>query len=270
MRATLKQDPAENGAIAMEIRSSNPVLNQKFWSNLTGTERMTIEGSMRKIGFLLSLTVLSALVSAVLCMNAVNNGDGGLYISAFMGIGFLGGFIVALCIMFIRPKNPAALMSLYALLEGTALGAMSLMLELTAYKGIALQAVFGTMAITATMYVMYASRIIRPTPAFNKVIGGLVMSILLLYLTSFVLGMFTPYDVPFLHTSGPIGIGLTAFILVVAALTLISDFGFIESGSRYGAPKNMEWYAAFGILMSLVWIYFETIRLLAKLNAYRD
>ena len=164
----------------MEIRSSNPVLNQKFWSNLTGTERMTIEGSMRKIGFLLSLTVLSALVSAVLCMNAVNNGDGGLYISAFMGIGFLGGFIVALCIMFIRPKNPAALMSLYALLEGTALGAMSLMLELTAYNGIALQAVFGTMAITATMYVMYASRIIRPTPAFNKVIGGLVMSILLL------------------------------------------------------------------------------------------
>ena len=108
---------------------------------------------------------------------------------------------------------------------------MSLMLELTAYKGIALQAVFGTMAITATMYVMYASRIIRPTPAFNKVIGGLVMSIMLLYLTSFVLGMFTPYDVPFLHTSGPIGIGLTAFILVVAALTLISDFGFIESGS---------------------------------------
>ena len=80
MRATLKQDPAENEAIAMEIRSSNPVLNQNFWSNLTGTDQMTVEGSMRKIGFLLSLTVLSALVSAVLCMNAVNNGDGGLYI----------------------------------------------------------------------------------------------------------------------------------------------------------------------------------------------
>ena len=173
-------------------------------------------------------------------------------------------------IMFTRPQNPAALMSIYAILEGMAIGAMSLALELTAYKGIALQAVFGTMGITATMYVMYTSRIIRPTPAFNKILSGLVISIMFLYLTSFVLGLFTPYDVPFLHSSGPIGIGVTAVILVVAALTLISDFGFIESGTRYGAPKNMEWYAAFGILISVVWIYIETIRLLAKLNAYRE
>ncbi|GIR75707.1 MAG: hypothetical protein CM15mP78_04060 [Candidatus Poseidoniales archaeon] len=120
------------------------------------------------------------------------------------------------------------------------------------------------------MYVMYTSRIIRPTPAFNKILSGLVISIMFLYLTSFVLGLFTPYDVPFLHSSGPIGIGVTAVILVVAALTLISDFGFIESGTRYGAPKNMEWYAAFGILISVVWIYIETLRLLSKLNAYRD
>ena len=75
---------------------------------------------------------------------------------------------------------------------------------------------------------------------------------------------------PFLHTAGVYGIALTAFILVVAALTLISDFGFIESGVRYGAPKNMEWYAAFGILMSVLWIYIETVRLLGKLSAYRD
>ena len=90
------------------------------------------------------------------------------------------------------------------------------------------------------------------------------------YLTSFVLQLVSPYDVPFLHSSGPIGIGITCFILVVAALTLISDFGFIESGTRYGAPKNMEWYAAFGILISVIWIYIETLRLLSKLNAYRD
>jgi len=187
-----------------------------------------------------------------------------------MLIGFVGGFILALVIFLTRPANPATLMSLYALLEGMAVGSMSLALELTAYSGIALQAVFGTMAITGTMYVMYASRIIRPTPAFNKIISGLVVSIMLLYLTSFVLGLFSPYDVPFLHSSGPIGIGLTCFILVVAALTLISDFGFIESGTRNGAPKLMEWYAAFGILISVIWIYIETLRLLAKLNAYRD
>ena len=254
----------------MEIRSSNPVLNQKFWSNLTGNDRMTIDGSMRKIGYLLGLTVVSALVSAVLCLNAINNGNGGLYIGGFMTLGFLGGFVIALVVFVSRPKNPAALMSLYAILEGMAVGAMSLALELTAYKGIALQAVFGTMAITGTMYIMYTSRIIRPTPAFNKIVGGLVISIMFLYLTSFILQVFSGYDVPFLHSSGPIGIGVTAFILVVAARTLISDFGFIESGTRYGAPKNMEWYAAFGILISLIWIYIETLRLLAKLQAFRE
>ena len=254
----------------MEIRSSNPVLNQKFWSNLTGNDRMTIDGSMRKIGYLLGLTVVSALVSAVLCLNAINNGNGGLYIGGFMTLGFLGGFVIALVVFVSRPKNPAALMSLYAILEGMAVGAMSLALELTAYKGIALQAVFGTMAITGTMYIMYTSRIIRPPPAFNKIVGGLVISIMFLYLASFILQVFSGYDVPFLHSSGPIGIGVTAFILVVAALTLISDFGFIESGTRYGAPKNMEWYAAFGILISLIWIYIETLRLLAKLQAFRE
>jgi len=231
---------------------------------------MTIDGSMRKIGYLLGLTVVSALVSAVLCLNAINNGNGGLYVGGFMTLGFLGAFVIAMVVFVSRPKNPAALMSLYAILEGMAVGAMSLALELTAYKGIALQAVFGTMAITGTMYIMYTSRIIRPTPAFNKIVGGLVISIMFLYLTSFVLQVFTGYDVPFLHSSGPIGIGVTAFILVVAALTLISDFGFIESGTRYGAPKNMEWYAAFGILISLIWIYIETLRLLAKLQAFRE
>ena len=98
-------------------------------------------------------------------------------------------------------------MSLYAILEGMAVGAMSLALVLTAYDGIILQAVFGTMAITATMYFMYTSRIIRPTPAFNKIVGGLVISIMFLYLTSFILQVFSGYDVPFLHSSGPIGIG---------------------------------------------------------------
>ena len=249
----------------MEIRSSNPVLSQKFWSNLTGTDRMTIDGSLRKIGYLLSLTVLSAFVSAVL---ALSTGDA-MVITAMMGIGFMGGLVLALIVMFARPQNPAALMSLYAIFEGMAIGAMSIMYE-SLYDGIILQAAFGTVGITATMYVMYQSRILRPTPTFNKVVFGLVISIMFLYLTSFFLSMFTGFDVPFLHSSGPIGIAVTAFILVVAALTLISDFGFIESGSKYGAPKNMEWYAAFGILLSLVWIYIETLRLLAKLQAFRD
>jgi uncharacterized YccA/Bax inhibitor family protein len=181
----------------------------------------------------------------------------------------VGGLVIALLLMFIRPNNPTTLMTMYALFEGAFIGAFSVYFE-SLYEGIVFQAAFGTVGITATMYVMYASRVIRPTPMFNKVLGGLVISIMFLYLTSFVLSLVSGFSVPFLHTTGPIGIGLTLFILVVASLTLISDFGFIESGSRQGAPKNMEWYAAFGILMSLIWIYIEMVRLLWKLNAYRD
>ncbi len=265
----MKQERTEGLVDTMEMRSSNPVLNNNFWSNLSGTERMTVEGSMQKTGYLLGVTVLTALVSAVLCLNAMNNGNGGALIFGLWMIGMIGGGVIALLLMFIRPNNPATLMTMYAVFEGAFIGAFSVYFE-SMYEGIVFQAAFGTVGITATMYAMYASRIIRPTPMFNKVLGGLVVSIMFLYLTSFILSWTTGYSVPFLHSTGLIGIGVTLFILVVASLTLISDFGFIESGSRYGAPKNMEWYAAFGILVSLIWIYIEMVRLLWKLNAYRD
>ena len=190
-----------------------------------------------------------------------------LYEGLFARVGSVVGLILDIITFVSRPQKNEALMSLYALFEGMLVGGMSLVLE-AQYPGIVLQAAFGTVGITATMYIMYSSRIIRPTPMFNKVIGGLVISIMFLYLTSFILGMFSGYDVPFLHSSGPIGIGLTLFILVVASLTLISDFGFIEAGVNNGAPKNMEWYAAFGILISLIWIYIESLRLLSKIRTF--
>ena len=251
--------------MAISYRSSNPVLNNRFMAKLAGVETMSIRGSMQKIGLLLTLTVISAFASAIICLNAGSNMF--LYANLFFWIGFTGGILFTIIIFMTRPQNPVALMSLYAIFEGMLVGGMSLTMEFF-YPGIVLQAAFGTVGITTTMYVMYASRVIRPTPTFNKVIGGLVMSIMFLYLTSFVLTLFSGYDVPFLHSSGPIGIGVTLFILVVASLTLISDFGFIEQGVKTGAPKNMEWYAAFGILISLIWIYIETLRLLAKLRTF--
>lgn len=251
--------------MAISYRSSNPVLNNKFMAALTGVETMSLQGSLRKIGLLLTLTIISAFATTLICLNAGENMF--LYANLFATVGFVVGFILAIITFVSRPQNPAALMSLYALFEGMLVGGMSLVLE-AQYPGIVLQAAFGTVGITATMYIMYSSRIIRPTPMFNKVIGGLVMSIMFLYLTSFILGMFSGYDVPFLHSSGPIGIGLTLFILVVASLTLISDFGFIEAGVNNGAPKNMEWYAAFGILISLIWIYIESLRLLSKIRTF--
>ncbi len=251
--------------MAIGFRSSNPVLNNRFMAKLAGVELMTLEGSLRKIGYLLSLVVVTAFITAAICLNAGENMF--LYAGGIALLGFIGGFIIAMITVISRPQNPGTLMSLYALFEGAAIGGFSLIFE-TQYPGIVLQAAFGTVCITGTMYLMYASRIIRPTPMFNKVIGGLVISIVFLYLTSFILNLATGYDVPFLHSSGPIGIGVTLFILIVAALTLISDFGFIESGVKLGAPKNMEWYAAFGILVSLIWIYIETMRLLAKLRTF--
>ena len=234
-------------------------------AKLAGVETMSLEGSLRKIGLLLTLTLISAFATAVVCLNAGSNMI--LYAGAFALIGSISGFIIAMITFMSRPQNPVALMSLYAILEGMLVGGMSLALEVS-YPGIVFQAAFGTVGITATMYFMYASKIIRPTPMFNKVIGGLVLSIAFLYITSLALTMFTGYNVPFLHSSGPIGIGVTLFILIVASLTLISDFGFIEAGVKNGAPKNMEWYAAFGILISLIWIYIETLRLLAKLRTF--
>ena len=251
--------------MAITYRSSNPVLNNKFMAALSGVETMSLQGSLRKIGFLLTLTIISAFATALVCLNAGENMF--LYAGLLSIAGAVFGFILAMITFITRPQNPVALMSLYAIFEGLLVGGMSLVME-AYYPGIVLQAAFGTVCITGTMYAMYASRIIRPTPMFNKVIGGLVISIAFLYMTSFVLGMFSGYDVPFLHSSGPIGIGVTLFILIVASLTLISDFGFIEAGVKNGAPKNMEWYAAFGILISLIWIYIETLRLLSKLRTF--
>ena len=249
------------------FQPKNPVLNQRFVTNFVAQERMSYDGTMRKIGGLLGLTVVTALAAMAVSWTAPSSELALVYAGGFTAIGFGGGFIIALILMFARPQNPAGLMITYALLEGLAVGGVSYLFE-SAYEGIVFQALFGTLGITVTMYGLYTSRVLRPTPTFNKVVFGLMFSIMALYLVSFIMRWTVGIDVPFLHTSGPIGIAVTAFILVIAALTLISDFGFIESGVQYGAPKQMEWYAAFGILMSLIWIYVETLRLLAKLRAF--
>ena len=247
-------------------QSQNPVLNNRFMANFVVNERMTYSGTMQKIGGLLGLTTLTALAAMVVCWTAPAELSM-TYASLFSLAGFGLGFVLAVVIGFVRPQNPAALIGLYAVLEGMALGGASYMFE-SYYEGIVFQALFGTVGITATMYVLYSSRLLRPTPTFNKIVFGLMSSITLLYLVSFVMSIGFGVSVPFLHTAGPVGIAVTVFILVVASLTLISNFGFIESGVQYGAPKQMEWYAAFGILISLIWIYLETLRLLSKIQTF--
>jgi uncharacterized YccA/Bax inhibitor family protein len=245
--------------------NSNPVMSDKFFSSITGNETMTYEGAMQKIGILLGFVVISALFTAAFSLEALHNNNIGLLYMLAIG-GAIGGLVLVLIIYFTRPKNPAPLMITYALIEGVFIGAMSSVME-HFYQGIVIQAILGTLAIFISMYFLYVSKVLRPTPTFNKIVISLTMSIMLLYVISMVISLATPYQMPLLHSSSPMGIGLTVFILVIAALNLIMDFGFIEQSVQNRTPKVGEWWGAFGMLITLIWIYIEVLRLLSKLRS---
>lgn len=226
---------------------------------------MSYEGTMQKIGILFGTMFFSALmlvtIGITIDMNILILGT---------GVGFVGGFITYLILLFKRPENPAKLMITYAVFEGLMIGGFSLMFE-AMYSGIVFQAALGTVCITGTMYGLYATRIIKATPMFTKIILTLTGGIMLLYLVS-IMFYFMPgnFTVPFLHSSGPIGILITVAILAVASFLLIINFDFIEKGIQQRSPKVGEWWGAFGLLVTIVWIYIEMLRLLAKVRSNFD
>ncbi len=226
---------------------------------------MSYEGTMQKIGILFGTMVFTALMLIAIGITVDMN-----ILIVGTGIGFGGGFITYMILMFKRPENPATLMITYSVFEGLLIGGLSLMFE-SMYEGIVFQAALGTVCITGTMYGLYATRIIKATPMFKKIIFTLAGGIMMLYLVSIVL-FFLPgnFDVPFLHSSGPIGILVTLVILAVAAFLLIINFDFIEKGIQQRSPKVGEWWGAFGLLVTIVWIYIEMLRLLAKVRSNID
>ena len=240
--------------------TSNPVLSNNFWSNIPGYETMSYEGTMQKIGVLFGITILTALFT-------VSLGTNGNYAALFLmtAVGFFGGLITALVMIFTRPKNPAPGAIIYALFEGMLVGGVSFVYE-GQYSGIVLQAGLGTVCIIGVMYFLWSAKIIKATPAFQAAIISLTMAIVALYAISFLLSMFTTVGVPFLHSSGPLGILVTLFILGVASFNLILDFHFIERGISNNSPKTGEWWAAFGLLVTVIWVYFEMLRLLSKIR----
>ena len=242
----------------MAYSSSNPVFQPKFWNTISGNDRMTFEGTLQKIGILFGLMTISALGTVVLGFVV----PGLLY--PMMMVGMVGTIGIAVYLMFSRPSDPQMIVMIYALMEGLLIGPLTLFFELM-YPGIAIQAGLATLGVIGAMLTIYSLRIIRPTPTFNKIVFSLVMSIMFVYLINFIF-MFTPFEIPFLHSSGPIGIALSVFIIIVASLMLISNFGMIEAGVRMGAPKQQEWWGAFGILITVMWLYIEMLRLLAKLR----
>ncbi len=244
------------------MRTANPALNDKTFQNI-GTvavsESMTLQGTANKTGILLLLVIASASYTWSLFLeNRVDE------MMLWMFGGMIGGFIVALVTVFKKEWSPVT-SSLYALLQGLFLGAISSMME-AQFEGIVIQAVALTFGTAGCLLIAYKSGVIKATENFKLGVFAATGAIGLIYLATMILGMFG-VPMPYIHESGLIGIGFSLVVVVIAALNLVLDFDFIEKGAEHGAPKFMEWYAAFGLMVTLIWLYIEILRLLSKLNS---
>ncbi len=246
-------------------RSSNPVLGNNTFRNLSNTgdisSVMTIQGTVNKSILLVLLVVLSASYTWKMMTETPQPA-----MMTYMMVGAFGGFIVALVSIFKKTWTPITA-PVYAVLQGLFLGGISSMLN-TQYPGIVIQAVALTFGTMFGLLFAYRSGLIKVTENFKLGVVAATGGIAIAYLFSFILGLFG-INIGFMHNNGLIGIIISIVIVIVAALNLVLDFDFIEKGAEAGAPKYMEWYAAFGLLVTLVWLYLEILRLLAKLNSRR-
>ena len=180
-------------------------------------------------------------------------------------LGALGGFVVAMVTIFKKTWAPVTA-PIYALLEGLVLGGLSAMFEVR-YPGIAMEAVGLTFGTLFVMLFLYKSGVIKVTQKFRMGVVAATGGIMVFYLLTWLLSMFHITAFTSVYGSGLIGIGFSLFVVAIAALNLVLDFDFVEQGVAYGAPKYMEWYAAFGIMVTLVWLYLEMLRLLSKVRS---
>lgn len=245
------------------FKSSNPSLKPDTFSNLVRTSdgnAMSIEGTINKIAFLGLIVFASALYTWNLFEATQEMSEIIPYVSG----GFIGGFVLALLIIFNKPMAKY-LAPIYALLEGLALGALSAIMEFQ-FPGVVLQALLLTFGILFSLLFIYRLKIIKVTENFKLIVASATMGIALVYLVSWI-GSFFGFEIAMIHSSGTWGIVFSLVVIVIAAMNLIMDFDFIEQGAKSNAPKYMEWYAAFGLMVTLVWLYIEVLRLLAKLNS---
>ncbi len=247
------------------MRTANPALGPKTFEAIVpgvGSGAMTIQGTVNKTGIMLVLLLLTAGYTWNLFFAA---GDSAAIMPYFWG-GLIGGFIVAMVTVFKKTWAPITA-PLYALLEGLFLGGLSAIFEAN-YPGIVMQAVALTFGTLFALLLAYKSGMIKATENFKLGVAAATGGIFLVYMASMVLSFFGT-SIPFIHESGLLGIGFSLFVVVIAAMNLVLDFDFIESGSNRGLPKYLEWYGAFGLMVTLVWLYIEILRLLAKLNNRR-
>jgi uncharacterized YccA/Bax inhibitor family protein len=241
------------------MRSHNPALRDDVFTatRLDGGGTMTVQGTVNKTALLLVLAVATATASWVL------GTSGGSGVAGWVLVASLAGLGVAIATI-VRPRWSPVTAPIYALVEGVVLGVVSMWFE-AEFPGIAIQAVALTFGVMGAMLVLYTTRVIKVTQRFRTGVIAATLAIAGVYLVAFLLGLFG-VRVPFLYDASPLGILISLAIVAVAALNLVLDFDLIERGARSGAPAYMEWYAAFGLLVTLVWLYLELLRLLGRLR----
>jgi uncharacterized YccA/Bax inhibitor family protein len=253
----------------MELKTSNPAFAGKTFEGTAthvgygpayrSDSAMTISGTVNKAGILM----LCVLGTAMWTWNQFFATGDASAVGGYTMIGAFGGFIMAMVTIFKKEWSPVTA-PVYALLEGLFLGSLSAMLEMR-YPGIAIQSVALTFGTCFAMLAAYRTGLIRPTAKFTMGIVAATGGIAVVYFASMILGLFH-VQVPGIFGNGPIGILFSLAVVIIASLNLILDFAVIEDGAMRGAPKYMEWYSAFGLMVTLIWLYLEIIRLLSKLR----
>jgi uncharacterized YccA/Bax inhibitor family protein len=248
----------EETNMAAPLRTSNPALNEKAFRGevALGGETMTLQGTVNKTGLLL----LCVVVTAAWTWGMAHSETPEAAMPWMIG-GVVGGFVTALVTIFKRSWVPITA-PLYVLLEGFALGGISAFFE-RSYHGIAAEAVGLTFSVLFVMLIAYKTGVIRATERFKLGVIAATGGIAIFYLVATLLNLFH-VNVGILYSGSPWAIGFSVFVVIIAALNLVLDFDMIETGVRIGAPKYMEWYGAFGLMVTLIWLYLEILRLLAN------
>lgn len=247
------------------MRTSNPALNLKAFEGQGAVaigERMTVAGTVNKTGILLCCAVLTAAWTWSRFLHFGANA-----VAVPIGVGAIGGLIFAIVTIFKKEWSPITA-PIYALLEGMVLGGISALVDSRA-PGIAIQAVTLTFGTLIVLLLAYRSGLIKVTDKFRLGVVAATGGIALLYVLTMVLGLFHIQAFAPLYQAGAIGIGFSLLVVVIASLNLVLDFDFIESAAQFGVPKYMEWYAGFGLMVTLIWLYLEILRLLSKLRSRR-
>jgi len=248
------------------FKSGNPALSENRFKDtilenvVTHENAMTVSGTLQKFGFLFLMVMGTSFYSW-------KEFAGGGNVQPLIYIGAFGGLAVAIVLIFKKEWSPF-LAPAYALLEGLFVGAISAYYNFAFAEmapGIVINAVGLTFGTAVAMYLLYSFKIIKATAKFKAVIVTATAGIAIFYLIAWTLSFFG-IQIPFLHEGSALGIGFSIFVVALAALNLILDFDMIERGAEMGAPKYMEWYGAFGLLVTIVWLYLEILRLLSKIS----